>query len=44
MKSYDSKEWDKLVPTSESKVRKIKRSKIETSIPQKKKAGKLTLK
>lgn len=43
MRSFDSKEWDKLVP-SESKVRKIKRAKLESTVLSRKKLNKLTLK
>ncbi len=44
MKSFDPKEWDRLVPTQE-KNRKIKRAKVEsTTIAGKKKLNKLTLK
>jgi hypothetical protein len=44
MKSFDPKEWDRLVVTNESKVRKIKRAKIESTVLTKKKLNKLTLK
>lgn len=44
MKSFDPKEWDRLVPTNE-KTRKIKRAKVEsTTTNGKKKLNKLTLK
>lgn len=44
MKSYDAKEWDRLV-ASESKVRKIKRAKLESTVlSRNKKLNKLTLK
>lgn len=43
MKSYDAKEWDRLV-ASESKVRKIKRAKLESTVLSRKKLNKLTLK
>uniref|UniRef100_A0A1J3JR11 Uncharacterized protein n=4 Tax=Noccaea caerulescens TaxID=107243 RepID=A0A1J3JR11_NOCCA len=42
MKSYESKEWDKLVP--EAKARRIQRAKIESTVLTKKKLNKLTLK
>jgi hypothetical protein len=42
MKSYDSKEWDRLVP--DSKARKIQRATIESVVTTKKKLNKLTLK
>jgi hypothetical protein len=32
MKSYDAKEWDRLVCSPEAMKKKIKRSKIETKI------------
>jgi hypothetical protein len=43
MKSFDPKEWDRL-PTTESKIRKIKKAKIESNVLSKKKLNKLTLK
>jgi hypothetical protein len=44
MKSFEPKEWDKLVP--DPKARKIQRAKIESvvSVPKTKKMNKFTLK
>lgn len=43
MKSYDVKEWDKLV-VSESKGRTIKRATLASTVLSRKKLNKLTLK
>ena len=43
MRSFDPKEWDRLVATNESKVRKIKHAKIESVVSTKKKIAKLDL-
>jgi hypothetical protein len=44
MKSYDAKEWDRLVPGADSLKKKIKRAKIESKVSASKKIKKMNLK